>query len=263
MDHLLDPADPDGGVERLLKRVRPLLLRAKDLGAFINFDLEQWNFHEITYRLFERLCLDPEFAAWPHLGIVVQGYLKNADDDIDRLLVLNQKRGAPLTVRLVKGAYWDYEVVQAGLHGYPCPVFTQKDHTDANYERLARRLLDHHAILHAAFGTHNLRTLSAALAYAESLGLAPGAFEIQMLFGMAEPERDLLRDLGHRVRLYAPIGDLITGMAYLVRRLLENTSNSGFLRLSHYDHVGIEELMAKPEPARPDRRSDPHQRLDA
>jgi RHH-type proline utilization regulon transcriptional repressor/proline dehydrogenase/delta 1-pyrroline-5-carboxylate dehydrogenase len=248
MDHLLDPVDPDGGVERLLGRVRPLLLRAKELGAFINFDLEQWNLHEITYRLFERVALDPEFAAWPHLGIVIQAYLKNANHDFDRLLGLSQKRGAPLTVRLVKGAYWDYEVIRAGLHGHPCPVFTQKGRTDANYERLARRLLDNRATLHAAFGTHNLRSLCVALAHAESLGLKPGAFELQMLYGMAEPEREMLRDLGHRVRLYAPVGDLLTGMAYFVRRLLENTANSSFLRLSHHNHADIGKLMARPEP---------------
>jgi len=249
MDHLLDPADPDGGVERLLKQVRPLLLRAKELNAFINFDLEQWSFHEITYRLFERIALDPEFATWPHLGIVIQAYLKTAEVDLDRLLGLVAKRGAPLTVRLVKGAYWDYEVVQAGLRGHPCPVFTQKSHTDANYERLTRLLLDHRAALHAAFGTHNLRTLCVALTRAENLGVKPGEFELQMLYGMAEPERELLRSLGHRVRLYAPVGDLLTGMAYLVRRLLENTANSSFLRLSHHDHADIGELMAKPQPA--------------
>ncbi len=103
-----------------------MLKRARELGAFINFDLEQWSLHEITYRLFETLAADPEFASWPHLGIVIQAYLKNADADLDRLLALAGKRGAPLTVRLVKGAYWDYEVVQAGLSGFPCPVFTPK-----------------------------------------------------------------------------------------------------------------------------------------
>jgi RHH-type proline utilization regulon transcriptional repressor/proline dehydrogenase/delta 1-pyrroline-5-carboxylate dehydrogenase len=246
MDHLLDPADPDGGVERLLKQVRPLLLRAKDLGAFINFDLEQWNLHEITYRLFERVALDPEFVAWPDLGIVVQAYLKTAGDDLDRLAALSQKRGAPLTVRLVKGAYWDYEVVLSGLRGHPCPVFSEKSHTDANYERLTLRLFDQRAHLHAAFGTHNLRTLCVALARAEHLGVKPGSFELQMLYGMAEPEREVLRNLGHRVRLYAPVGDLLTGMAYLVRRLLENTANSSFLRLSHHEHADIGELMARP-----------------
>jgi len=256
MDHRLDPADADGGVERLLIRVRPLLVRAKQLGAFINFDLEQWNLHEITYRLFERIALDPEFVAWPHLGIVIQAYLKEANYDLDRLLALSQKRGTPLTVRLVKGAYWDYEVIQSGLHGHPCPVFQRKGQTDANYERLIHRLLENRARIHAAFGTHNLRTLCVALACAESLGVQPGAFELQMLFGMAEPERDLLRDLGHRVRLYAPVGDLITGMAYLVRRLLENTANSSFLRLSHHDHADIGELLARPE-TQPDMASEP------
>jgi len=249
MDHLLDPADVEGGVDRLLERVRPLLLRAKELGAFINFDLEQWSFHEITYRLFERVALEPEFAAWPHLGIVIQAYLKAANDDVDRLLALVAKRGTPVTVRLVKGAYWDYEVVQSGLHGYGCPVFTQKTHTDANYERLVSRLLEEREAIHPAFGTHNLRSVAAALACAERLGLHPGAYELQMLYGMAEPERDLLRNLGHRVRLYAPVGDLITGMAYFVRRLLENTANSSFLRLSHHEDAEIDQLMAKPEAA--------------
>jgi RHH-type proline utilization regulon transcriptional repressor/proline dehydrogenase/delta 1-pyrroline-5-carboxylate dehydrogenase len=247
MDHRLDPADPDGGVDRLLKRVRPLLLRAKELGAFINFDLEQWSIHEINFRLLERVALDPDFASWQHLGIVVQAYLKSAEQDLERLLALSRQRGVPLTVRLVKGAYWDYEVVQAGLLGRPCPVFSRKEHTDASYERLAGYLLEHRALLHPAFGTHNLRTISAMLAKAENLGVKPGAFELQMLFGMAEPERDLLRDLGHRVRLYAPVGDLYTGMAYLVRRLLENTANSSFLRLSHHEDADIEQLMAKPQ----------------
>ncbi len=251
MDHLLDPADPDGGVYRLLQRVRPLLVRAKQLGAFVNFDLEQWNLHEITYRLFERVALDPAFAAWSHLGIVVQAYLKAAGDDIDRLQALAQKRGAALTVRLVKGAYWDYEIVHSGLHGYACPVFAHKEHTDASYEALTRRLLDRHEALHPAFGTHNLRSIAAALAYAEHLGLRPGAYEIQMLFGMAEPERELLRSRGHRLRLYSPIGDLLTGMAYLVRRLLENTANSSFLRMSHHEHADIEQLMARPMPEMP------------
>jgi len=262
MDHLLDAADPDGGVERLLKRVRPLLLRAKQQSAFINFDLEQWHLHEITYRLFERVCLDPEFVSWPHLGIVVQSYLKTANDDIDRLLNLAKNRSTPLTVRLVKGATWDFEVIHARLHGYPCPVHTQKSHTDAAYEQITSRLFENRSILDIAIASHNLRSLCSAMACAEHFNLKPGDFELQMLYGMAEPERNLLRDLGHRIRIYAPAGDLITGMAYLVRRLLENTANSSFLKLRHYDRLAIEELLAKPEPApdlsppRPDGTSD-------
>ena len=255
-DHLLDPADPDGAVERLSQRVRPLLRRARELGAFINFDLEQWSLHEISYRLVERLALEPEFASWPHLGVVLQTYLKSAHDDLDRLLALAQKRGTPLTIRVVKGATWDYEVIHAGLHGYPCPVYTQKEHTDAVYEQIAGRLLENHRTLDAAFGTHNLRTICAVLARAENLSLSPGTYELQMLYGMAEPERNQLRELGHRLRVYTPIGNLITGMAYLVRRLLENTANTGFLRLRHYDQAEIERLLARPEPPPPSTSSE-------
>ena len=144
------------------------------------------------------------------------------------------------------------------MNGYACPVFTQKGHTDANYERLMRiGLLDNSAQnSRSAFATHNLRSMSVALTYAEKLGLPPGSFEFQMLYGMAEPERDLLQNLGHRVRLYAPVGDLFTGMAYLVRRLLENTANDSFLRLSHHDQADIDQLLAKPEPP-PDVSSEP------
>jgi len=177
----------------------------------------------------------------------MQAYLKSADDDLDRLLALAAKRGTPLTVRLVKGAYWDYEFVQSGLIGVPCPVFLKKPETDAHYEHLIRRLLENRDKIHSAFGTHNLRSITVALTLAEKLGLAPGDFELQMLYGMAEAERDMLRNLGHRVRLYTPVGDLITGMAYLVRRLLENTANSSFVRLRHYEHIDIGELLTKPE----------------
>jgi RHH-type proline utilization regulon transcriptional repressor/proline dehydrogenase/delta 1-pyrroline-5-carboxylate dehydrogenase len=246
MDHLLDPVDVAGSVARLRERVVPLLRRAKEQGAFVNFDLESWSLHEITYRLFEEVAASPEFATWPHLGIVVQAYLKNAGADVDRLLALVDRRGTPITIRLVKGAYWDYEVVLAGLSGVACPVFTRKGQTDANYERLIGRLLHERERLHAAFGTHNLRSIGVALAHAERLGLAPGAFELQMLYGMADAERNAVRDRGHRVRLYAPVGDLITGMAYLVRRLLENTANSSFLRMSHHERVDIGDLLAPP-----------------
>jgi len=120
-------------------------------------------------RLFERIALDPDFTAWPHLGIVIQAYLKSADQDLERLLSLSQKRGTPLTVRLVKGAYWTTKSSKPDCTATPAGLHPKKAGPDASYERLARRLLDHRATIHAAFGTHNLRTLCVALAHAESL----------------------------------------------------------------------------------------------
>ena len=251
MDPYLDPVDPAGSVDRLERRVLPLFLEARANGACINLDLEQWSIHHITLDLFERLVMRPELRDWPHAGIVVQTYLKESERDVERLIEIATRRGAPIHVRLVKGAYWDYEVTRAAQCGLPCPVFTEKAATDAQYERLSVRVLENAQHLQPAFASHNLRSLAYAMVVAEQMGLPASAVEIQMLCGMAEPERRSLRAMGRRVRLYAPVGQLLPGMGYLVRRLLENTANEGFLRLSHHENVDIHVLMQRPQPQEP------------
>jgi RHH-type proline utilization regulon transcriptional repressor/proline dehydrogenase/delta 1-pyrroline-5-carboxylate dehydrogenase len=245
----IDPVDPVGSVARLRARVLPLFLHAKKKNVFLNMDLEQWAFHDITYDLFEEILSHDELRAWPHVGIVVQAYLKSAERDVERLIALAKKRGAPVTVRLVKGAYWDYETVIAQQNGHEPPVFQDKAETDLNYEKLSRILLANLAHIYPAFGSHNLRSLTNALVVAKQSGAPERAYEVQMLYGMAEPERKVLRGLGHRVRVYAPVGELLPGMAYLVRRLLENTSNDGFLKLSHHDNVDTGLLLKTPVPS--------------
>jgi RHH-type proline utilization regulon transcriptional repressor/proline dehydrogenase/delta 1-pyrroline-5-carboxylate dehydrogenase len=190
----------------------------------------------------------PDLRDWPHAGIVVQAYLRESEQDVQRLLELARRRGAPITVRLVKGAYWDYEVTHAAQGGLACPVFTEKAATDAQYERLSVVLLENADWLQPAFASHNLRSLAHAMVVADQMKLPPSALEIQMLYGMAEPERRAMRAMGRRVRLYTPIGELLPGMGYLVRRLLENTANEGFLRLSHHENVDIHALMERPRP---------------
>ena len=151
-------------------------------------------------------------------------------------------------MRLVKGAYWDYETVIAQAHGWPIPVFQQKWQSDANFERLTRFLMENYRWLRPALGSHNLRSLSYG-SPARSILACRGAYEIQMLYGMGGDQAQLFADRGHRVRIYTPFGELIPGMAYLVRRLLENTSNDSFLRQSFTEHVSIEELLMKPADA--------------
>ena len=242
----LDPADHAGAVAALLRRALPIFLEAKRRGVFLNVDLEQWATHGIAYEFFERIALEPELRSWPHLGVVLQAYLREAEPIYERLLALARKRGAPLTIRLVKGAYWDTETVQADQNGWPSPVWRSKAETDACYERLSRRLLETYEETSPAFGSHNLRSLAHALTVAEELRVPANGYEVQMLYGMAEPERAALRARGQRVRVYAPVGELLPGMAYLVRRLLENTANAGFLRLSHHEHVDVAALLAAP-----------------
>src|SRR6185295_15112115 len=127
-----------------------------------------------------------------------------------------------------------------------------------NYERQTRFLMENHAWLRPAFGSHNLRSLSHAVAWARHLKVPIGSYEIQMLYGMGAEQAQLFTELGHRVRIYTPFGELIPGMAYFVRRLLENTSNESFLRASFAEHVAVEDLLMKPadvalkpHPARP------------
>jgi RHH-type transcriptional regulator, proline utilization regulon repressor / proline dehydrogenase / delta 1-pyrroline-5-carboxylate dehydrogenase len=246
MDPLLDPADHKGSVARLKERLLPLLKKAKQENVFINFDLEQWACHDITFELFKEIATHPDLIDWPHLGLVIQAYLKVSSDDLDSLLNFSKKRQTPFTIRLVKGAYWDYEVVNARQNGFKCPVFTNKKLTDLNYEILTRKLIENHELVSSAFASHNLRSLLNAVIICKHLGLPKNAIELQMLYGMAEPQRQVLAGDGYRVRVYAPIGELLPGMAYLVRRLLENTSNSGFLRQSYHEGIAISEMLAPP-----------------
>src|SRR5262249_45829702 len=126
------------------------------------------------------------------------------------------------------------------------PVFYEKPETDANYEACSRFLIENHEHLHPAFGSHNIRSLSYALACARETGLPPGAYEVQMLYGMADPIKQALVEMGERVRIYTPYGQLLPGMAYLVRRLLENTANESFLRASFVHQLSEEQLLMNP-----------------
>jgi RHH-type proline utilization regulon transcriptional repressor/proline dehydrogenase/delta 1-pyrroline-5-carboxylate dehydrogenase len=97
-----------------------------------------------------------------------------------------------------------------------------------------------------ALGSHNMRSIAHAIAVTESLGLPRSALELQMLHGMADQIKAGVDALGMRVREYFPVGEMIPGMAYFVRRLLENTSNESWLRAGFPDNVSVETLFANP-----------------
>jgi len=242
----LDPLDHDRCVQLLAGRLLPLYEQAMSLGASLTIDMEQWDLHGIAWDVFEDLVSRPRLAGWPWFGIVVQAYLVLAHRDADRLLSLARRRGTPLCVRVVKGAYWDYEVAHARLRGLPCPVLVGKERTDVAFEALSELLLRSTDRVYPGIGSHNLRSVSRAIAVARETGVPTGSFEIQCLYGMADAQRDALRDMGVRVRVYSPIGELLPGIAYLVRRLLENSANTGFLRQAAHEKRSIEELIARP-----------------
>ncbi|MDQ6726697.1 MAG: proline dehydrogenase family protein, partial [Actinomycetota bacterium] len=233
------------GLAEAKARLRPLLARAAAGGAYVHFDAEHYDVKDLTLQLFRDLLDEPELAGLD-AGVVVQAYLKDARDDLADLIAWSAARARPVTVRLVKGAYWDTETVQAEAEGWPVPVFSSKVETDASYERCARLLHDHHGEVRAAFGTHNLRSLAYAVEYARSRGIPDNGYEIQLLYGMAEPLHAAVRKVGLRLRVYAPVGELVPGMAYLVRRLLENTANESFVRRRFVEGQDLDALLAPP-----------------
>jgi RHH-type proline utilization regulon transcriptional repressor/proline dehydrogenase/delta 1-pyrroline-5-carboxylate dehydrogenase len=242
----MDPAAPEHAIAHLAPKLRPILRRAKEVGAFVNFDMESYAQKNATLDLFKQLFTEPEFADWPHVGIVIQAYLRDAEGDLRDLIDWGRRRGTRFAVRLVKGAYWDYEKIIAQQNGWVTPVYLQKPESDANFELCTRILLDNESIVTAAFGSHNVRSIAHAMAYAQEKGIDKSRFEFQLLYGMAGPIKRALAEMGYRVREYSPVGELLPGMSYLVRRLLENTSNEGFLRAKFAENMSAAQLLRDP-----------------
>jgi RHH-type proline utilization regulon transcriptional repressor/proline dehydrogenase/delta 1-pyrroline-5-carboxylate dehydrogenase len=244
---LLHAEAPDLGVEDAARRVRPLLRRAAELGAHLHFDMESLDTLETTLELALALLTEEEFREQPSAGIVLQAYLRDSTAMLERVFdwARSHRRSSPLSVRLVKGAYWDHEIVEARQEGWPAPVFETKAECDRSFERLTRRLLEARPLVRVAVASHNLRSISHALACDRILGGDGRDLELQVLRGLGDDLAEALADRGLRVRAYCPVGDLVSGMAYLVRRLLENTANESFLGQQQRG-APLEELLAPP-----------------
>lgn len=236
----------DESKQILKERLRPIFQFAKERNVFINLDLEQYELKDITFSVFKELIMEPEFKDYPHWGVVVQAYLRDSYAELEDLIAFAKQRTTPFTIRLVKGAYWDYETIDSEQKRWNYPVYTNKKESDANYERCAELLLKNYEHIWVALGSHNIRSLAACISIANKLEVPKNAYEIQMLYGMADSFKAALVEMEFRLREYAPIGELIPGMAYLVRRLLENTSNESFLKSKFADHLEMEELLKDP-----------------
>ncbi len=231
----------------LKNRLRPLFLLAIEKNVFLNLDMEHYGVKDLTLEVFKELMTEPELSSYRHFGCVIQAYLKDSYHDLLGLIETAKNRKTPFTVRLVKGAYWDTETIEAKQNGWPIPVFLNKPETDANYEDCAITLINAYPQILSAFASHNVRSLATVLTHAQAKNLPPAAFELQMLHGMGDPIKKTFSEMGYRVREYCPMGELIPGMAYLVRRLLENTSNESWLRGKFADNKSLIDLLADPK----------------
>ncbi len=248
----VDPIDTEGSIRELMTRLDPILEAAIAKGVFINFDMEQFELKDLTIELFKRCCLKHKF----HAGIAIQAYLKSGPDDARDLARWAIENKRQVSVRLIKGAYWDYETIHAEEMGWPCPVWNEKWQTDACFEDMVDIFLDamprtnEEGGIKLALGSHNIRSIAYAMAGLDRRGLPANALELQMLHGMADEMKyaaaDNQKGPGLRIREYIPVGEMIPGMAYLVRRLLENTSNESWLVAGFAENADPQLLLADP-----------------
>ncbi len=233
---------------RVMKEMYPnlLALAEKAAGANINFciDAEEADRLVLQLRILDRLMNEPSLKGWTGLGLALQAYQKRAPEVIERLSAAASQAKMRLMVRLVKGAYWDSEIKHAQEEGHPnFPVFTTKHGTDLNYLACARRLLQLGTRLYPQFATHNAHTVAAIALMAEDQGVT--AFEFQRLHGMGEALYEAAK-LGHKVRIYAPVGAHKDLLPYLVRRLLENGANTSFVHSFLDPDVPVDRVVEDP-----------------
>lgn len=239
-----NPRDFEGSVLGIYNRMKRIMEKVISCDAYLCIDMESYKYKDITLAMFKKL--KSEFPQYPYLGIVLQSYLKETDEDLSDLIQWARDNNVKLSIRLVKGAYWDYESVICQQMGWSNPLYETKAETDAAFERHAQVILHNHDICHLACASHNVRSIAAVMETALEERAPESAYEFQVLYGMAEPVRKAIQKITGRVRLYAPYGDMIPGMAYLVRRLLENTSNDSFLKQTFADGSDALNMLKNP-----------------
>lgn len=240
----------------LVPRVSALAELARNANIGFNIDAEEADRLELSMEVMEAVIANADLAGWDGFGIVVQAYSKQGMSVLKWVRALADTYGRKLSVRLVKGAYWDMEIKNAQVQGLPVyPVFTRKSSTDVSYLAGARYLLDNADVLYPQFATHNAHTAAAVL---EMAGDFDG-FEFQLLHGMGEGLHEAIRQShGHRCRIYAPVGVHQDLLAYLVRRLLENGANSSFVHQLMDEDVPAAALVRDPQDTTEDLSSIPH-----
>jgi RHH-type proline utilization regulon transcriptional repressor/proline dehydrogenase/delta 1-pyrroline-5-carboxylate dehydrogenase len=232
--------------ERLIPRMLDLARRAARAGIGLTVDAEEADRLDLSLDIIEALARDPQTRAWEGLGLAVQAYGRRAPLVVDWVAELAREAGRRMTVRLVKGAYWDSEIKRAQERGLPSfPVYTTKAATDASYLVCAQRLFAAKDVIYPQFATHNAFTIAAVLDLAP-----PGAmYEFQRLHGMGELLYEAVRSdvpTFPAVRVYAPVGTHEDLLPYLVRRLLENGANTSFVHQFLNPQIPVEQVVSDP-----------------
>lgn len=253
--------------ERVLAELTPkvleLAIAARKSGVGLTVDAEEADRLQLSLEVFERVFGDEALAGWDGFGLAIQSYLRRGLDACRWVIALAEEAGRCIPVRLVKGAYWDAEIKRAQENGLPSyPVFTRKVNSDVSFLACARVLLAAEGRVYAQFATHNAHSVASIIHYAGD----NRQFEFQRLHGMGE---ELYAEvIGEQhfdlpCRVYAPVGNHEDLLPYLVRRLLENGSNSSFVNRIVDEASPVDEIVADPVAVVDQLSAIPHPRIPA
>jgi len=253
--------------ERVMRELVPQLVQlckeAQAGGIALTIDAEESHRLELSLDIFQRVYEHDALAGYEGFGMVVQSYQRRATDVVRFLADLADGGGRRIPVRLVKGAYWDAEIKSAQEGGFESyPVFTRKVHTDVSYLACARLLFNAGQSIYPQFATHNAHTIASILHFAGSRK----DFEFQRLHGMGEELYEEILDpdkYGRACRVYAPVGSHEDLLPYLVRRLLENGSNTSFVNRIFDENIEVQDIVADPITLSRATACQPHPRISA
>lgn len=233
--------------EAIKNRLRKILRVVKKMAVPVTVDAEQYQYRDMTINIFMGIFDEEEFKDFEGAGIAMHSYFLDSEQKIREVIDWAKGRATPILVRLVKGAYWDSEITTAVQKGWPIPVYREKWQTDMCFERCTDLLLENCDVIRLAVASHNIRSIAQAMAKASILDVPRDRLEFQVLLGMGDRLKKAILRMGNSVRVYIASGELLPGMGYLVRRIIENTSQTGFLFQSLGTGVPVEELLKSPQ----------------
>ncbi|MFL5783247.1 MAG: proline dehydrogenase family protein, partial [Bacteriovoracaceae bacterium] len=227
---------------KVAPRLKRILLEAQKEEVFVNIDAEHYHYRDLVLRIYEKCLLEmPELKDYAQTGIVVQAYLRDGANHLRDVIEVAKKRKLRMPIRLVKGAYWDAETIEGEAHQFIPPQFLNKEESDIHFRQLAYLTLENHDHLQLAIASHNLQDHAFVEALRSLRFPKAPVIEHQCLHMTYEALSHGLAKMGWPTRNYMPIGNLLVGMAYLVRRIMENSSQVGVLSImrSHQKASGL------------------------
>jgi len=246
----LHPRFEFGQRDRVMRELTPRLLELAQLAMknrmALTVDTEEADRLMLNLDIFSAVIGDASLAGWSGLGLALQTYQKRAPAVIDFMADLSARSGQRIPIRLVKGAYWDSEIKHAQVEGFAnYPVFTRKANTDVSYIACAKMVLANRSAFYPQFATHNAHTIAVVTELAgDRLD-----YEFQRLHGMGEELYGVVMNeegYRHTCRVYAPVGSHEDLLPYLVRRLLENGSNTSFVNRIVDESLPVEQVVEDP-----------------